>query len=78
MRALKCVPLKFPKPGLFGDDEESRKLDLLDKREFASNLVAIFFSVCHVRRQQSSVVSRQYLVFNIEYAEKAIKSRISS
>jgi hypothetical protein len=62
VRALKCVPLKFPKPGLFGDDEESRKLDLLDaldKREFASNLVAIFFPVCHVSSRQSSVVSRQ-------------------
>ena len=57
MRALKCVPLKFPKPGLFGDDEESRKLDLLDKREFASNLVAIFFSEC---ASVSSVVSTQY------------------
>jgi len=56
VRALKCVPLKFPKPGLFGDDEESRKLDLLDKREFASNLVAIFFSEC----ASVSRHSRQY------------------
>ena len=61
MRALKCVPLKFPKPGLFGDDEESRKLDLLDKREFASNLVAIFFSEC---ASVSSVVSTNCTVYS--------------